>query len=282
MTLTIDPNAPTKLSPELSKKLANSKRVVQLGRESKALIERLKKKYSFVRHAPPDDPLLKAKKQTDAALHREKTNRRDRMLEKARKRHFRNADTIALEAQFAGSCNTVSEEDVKPPAPLQYDIPERGDIVRLTCEPIANLTDHEKHTQRLETLQARITLCNRQESRHRGRPQETHQLTESMTAPKRFLKGFEEDKEDHFPMVCKPRQCIFCLGNERKSYLGRIFEYAKPHQMMSEVNRHLKRFAPEDHVPCPHPQYKAAGLVLPTVILFKNHTTTVHQIFLRA
>lgn len=41
MTLTVDPNAPTKLSPELSKQVANSKRVLQLSRESKELTEKL-------------------------------------------------------------------------------------------------------------------------------------------------------------------------------------------------------------------------------------------------
>ena len=92
MTLTVDPNAPTKLSPELSKQVANSKRVVQLSRESKALTKKLGRKYGFVRHAPPNDPLLLAKTQVNAALHREKNNRRNRMLEKARKRHFRNAE----------------------------------------------------------------------------------------------------------------------------------------------------------------------------------------------
>ena len=93
MTLTVDPNAPTKLSPELSKQVANSKRVVQLSRESKALTKKLRRKYDFVRHAPPNDPLLLAKTQVNAALHQEKNNRRNRMLEKAWKRHFRNADT---------------------------------------------------------------------------------------------------------------------------------------------------------------------------------------------
>ena len=46
MTLTLDPNAPNKLSGELSKKLANSKRVVYLGRISKALTEKLKTDFS--------------------------------------------------------------------------------------------------------------------------------------------------------------------------------------------------------------------------------------------
>ena len=75
MTLTVDPNAPTKLSPELSKQVANSKRVVQLSRESKALTTILRRKYGFVRYAPLNDPLLLVKKQVNTALHREKNNR---------------------------------------------------------------------------------------------------------------------------------------------------------------------------------------------------------------
>ncbi len=92
MTLTVDPNAPTHLSPELSKKVANRKRVLQLSRESKELTQKLKDKYDLVRCAPANEPWLRTKQQVDAALHREKNNRRNRLLEKARKRHFRNAN----------------------------------------------------------------------------------------------------------------------------------------------------------------------------------------------
>lgn len=278
MTLTVDPNAPTKLSPELSKKVAQGKRVLQLSRESKELTGKLKRKYDVVRRAPPNDPWLKTKKQVDAALHREKNNRRNRLLEKARKRHFRNADTSILEAQFADPSITASDEDIKPPAPRQYDIPERGEIVRLTCEPISDTTDLRKHAQRLKTIRARVALCGRQESRHRARPRLTRPSTESMTSP----GTSDEDIKDRFPVVCKPTQCIFCLGNESKSYPGRMFEYAKPHKMMNEVEKHLQSFLPADEVPCPHPQCKAAGLVLSSVMHFKNHAATVHKINLRA
>lgn len=275
MTLTVNPNAPTKLSPELSQKVASGKRVLQLSHESKALTEKIKRKYDVVRRAPPDDPLVTAKKQMDAALHREKNNRRNRLLEKARKRHFRNADTSILEAQFGDSYATTSDEDVKPPAPRQYDVAERGEIVRLTCEPILNATGHGKHAQRLETLRARIALCARQESRHRARPALAHRSMGSMTSPS------QEDIKDRFPLVCKPTLCIFCLGNEGKSYLGRTFEYSTPHKMMNEAERHLKRFLPAAKVPCPHPQCKAAGLILSSVVHFKNHAATVHKVFLR-
>ena len=85
-----------------------------------------------------------------------------------------------------------------------------------------------------------------------------------------------------FPTICRPTQCPFCLDNESLPYHHRIYEYAKPHQMMNEVEKHLKRFAPANEVPCPHPQCKATGLILPEVMTFKNHTATVHEIFLRA
>lgn len=59
------------------------------------------------------------KKEVDAALHRERTNRRTRMLEKERKRHFRNADTATLESQFSSTL-AASDENVKFPVPLEY------------------------------------------------------------------------------------------------------------------------------------------------------------------
>lgn len=40
-----------------------------------------------------------------------------------------------------------------------------------------------------------------------------------------------EDAKDYFPMVCRPTQCLFCLGDDRLPYLHRIFEYAKPNRM---------------------------------------------------
>lgn len=62
MTLTVDPNAPTKLSPGLSKKVASGKRVLQLSRKSKELTQKLKDKYDFVRCALANEPCLRTKK----------------------------------------------------------------------------------------------------------------------------------------------------------------------------------------------------------------------------
>ena len=87
--------------------------------------------------------------------------------------------------------------------------------------------------------------------------------------------------KDRFPLVCKPTQCIFCLGKEIKFYPGRTSKYAAPHKMINEFEKHLKSFVTTAKVPCPHPQCKAAWLVLSSIIHFKNHAATVHKILWR-
>ena len=156
----------------------------------------------------------------------------------------------------------MSDKDVKPPATLRYDIPKRSDIVRLTCEPITDFTDDEKHTRRIEALRARVAFCGRQESRRSSQRRSVDQSSGLITPLKGSSESSEEDKTDLFSLVCKPTQCIFCLGDERKSYEGRMFRYARPNKMMDEVERHLDRFAPDDLIPCPHPTCNAVGLVL--------------------
>jgi len=51
MTLTVDSSASIELSDELSKKLANSKRVIHLSSKSKRLIVKIRVKYELVKHA---------------------------------------------------------------------------------------------------------------------------------------------------------------------------------------------------------------------------------------
>jgi len=94
--------------------------------------------------------------------------------------------------------------------------------------------------------------------------------------------GLSNTVADLFPLECKPRQCIFCLGDDRKPYLERIYEYTRSNKMMNEVEKHLRKFGPGDKVACPHPHCKTAGLILPSVQDFKNHTARIHKIFCRA
>lgn len=272
MTLTADPSAPTAITPEMSAKLAKSKSLLSLSAESRALTKRLQKRYGSAKYSPDNDPDSQRKQDVDAALHRLKNNKRNQLLEKARRRHFRNADTHIIEGQ------STAIDDVKSPLSPQYDVHKRAEVVRLTCESSEGSTDTDMHRRRVQAIEARIALCTRQESRHRNqRP--------SKVEPARPETNLEATKaRDHasYPLICKPKQCIFCLGNDRKSYEGRTFEYSRVNKALDEMDRHLKCFQPTDEVACPHPSCQAAGVVLSSKKVFKIHAKKVHRIDLRA
>ena len=95
------------------------------------------------------------------------------------------------------------------------------------------------------------------------------------------MNDFNENFKEFFT-IYRFIQCSFCLNNENLLYHHRIYEYVKSHQMINEIEKHLKNFASEDFVSCSHSQRKTAELVLRNVMNFKNHTATMHKIFLRA
>ena len=91
-----------------------------------------------------------------------------------------------------------------------------------------------------------------------------------------FNKNFKK-----FFTIYRLIQCSFCLNNKSLLYYYRIYEYVKSYQMMNKIEKHLKNFVSENSVLCSHSQCKTAELVLRNVMNFKNHTATMHKIFLR-
>lgn len=59
-----------------------------------------------------------------------KVRLRNAMKEKARKQHFRKADTIAFDSQFSNHSTQKSPAGDKPVKPPEYDIPERAEVIR--------------------------------------------------------------------------------------------------------------------------------------------------------
>jgi len=98
LILTADRTAPTKCSDKGSKKVANNPKVNQLSKRTKALTKELRTKYGSVRAAPSTDPDLKEKISVDAARHTLKENLRNKCFARERRCHFREADTLILEA----------------------------------------------------------------------------------------------------------------------------------------------------------------------------------------
>jgi len=278
-SLTADASAPTELSSEQKAKLAVHPQVVKLGQRNKILTERIRTAgYRNVTDAQ-GTTLFQKKKKAEAGLNSTKKRLRVKMIAQARKRHFRTADTLAFDAQFsAAAVASTSTRETQRAKPIFYNIPERAKVVQLVCSPGEGLSDREQFRRRIQAIEARTALCDRREAQRRGRPKATIKQERSDGT----MNDSDKATEDEFPMVCRPTQCPFCMGNDSLPYHHRVYEYAKPHQMMNEADKHLKRFAPEDPLPCPHPQCKAAGLVLPSVMQFKSHTAEVHKIFLHA
>jgi len=131
---------------------------------------------------------------------------------------------VAFNAQFSATTAALTAvPDILPAKPIEYHIPERAKVVRFTCSPGDDLSDREQLRWRIEAIDAKSTI--KQEE------------SEGM------VNESGEDAKDYFPMVCRPTQYLFYLGNDRLPYLHRIFEYAKPNRMINKVGKHLESFA---------------------------------------
>ena len=276
-SLTADASAPTELSLEQKSDLAIHPEVVKLSQRNKTTTQEIHrvgfKNITYARGTT----LFRKKKKAEAHLNRTKKRLRDKMIEQAWKRHFRTADTQAFDAQFsATAASKISIRTTQLAKPIFCNIPERAAVVQLVCRHTGSLSDNAQFRRRIQTIEAQTALCRRREAQRRGRPKITTEREESISPVNDCHTNTEA-----FPLVCRRTQCLFCLINESLPYHYRVFEFAKPRQMMNEVDKHLNGYAPADQIPCPHPQCKVAGLILSNVMHFKNHTATVHKILLR-
>ena len=145
-------------------------------------------------------PLFEKKKRIEARLNYLKTIIRNYMIEKARKQHFRKADTITFDSQFSVTKATLTfSPDILYITPVTYHLPERAAVVRLTCTHADGLTEQAKLTQRIQAIEARAVLCYRQESRRR-RPRYHIKQEEADVSS----GDLAEERINRFPLVCKP------------------------------------------------------------------------------
>jgi hypothetical protein len=121
-------------------------------------------------------------------------------------------------------------------------------------------------------------LCTRQEVIQRRQPK----ATPNCVGLSSLLDALHEIPEEEFPLIYRPTQCPICIGDKRKSYDERVREFARPATMMDHVDAHLKYRKPNAPIHCHHPICMAKGVILETLVAFKNHTARTHGINLRA
>ena len=128
--LNADANIPTELSEEQQAKFRTNPKLIRLSKRNKALTTELNRQGYRPWGTAKGTRLYDRKIKAEARLTVYKIKLRDSMMEKARKRHFRKADTIAFDSQFSASSTTESPASDEPEALREYAIPERTEIVR--------------------------------------------------------------------------------------------------------------------------------------------------------
>jgi hypothetical protein len=204
------------------------------------------------------------------------TKTREQELKKEYRRdYFYRIHNEELERQLKKD-KVVADTYVEPV--IQHQLRERTQLQKIMCNLSKDLSPHDIVMRRIRAIDAMVALSRRQEVPCReprlsklssGSPQEGSPM------PKE-----ESPIPDAFPLVCEKTQCIFCIGDERKSYDQRMRTFSKPDKMMDHVESHLNKES-AGIVACCHPVCKAEGLVLNNILHFKNHVQLVHGIRLR-
>ncbi len=158
---------------------------------------------------------------------------------------------------------------------VEHELTERRHISELMCNEPSHLNEEVRLQQRISTIEAMIAYCRvREASRQRSMPCRDWGIVDQ-----------EPDQEpasapDLFPMICTSTQCLFCLGDTGLSFESRSFCFSRPRKAREHVEQqHLRFFASNDQIPCPHPQCQE---VLHGIMHFKNHAATTHNCFLFA
>ena len=212
-----------------------------------------------------------------AAIGSARSRRRNIISEEYRADYFRRRPTEDIERQNSGQ----EEEEYIEPA-VEHQIPQRTQLADLICTRVTDITPQDAVKRRIQTADLMQALCGCREvaSRYRLR-------VAPVALPLRAI--FKEESPEVgplapvFPLVCGKTQCLFCIGDESKSYEQRMGSFCRPAKMMDHVERiHLKGQDPAARMECHHPTCKSQGLVLKHLQHFKNHVQSVHGISLRA
>jgi hypothetical protein len=172
----------------------------------------------------------------------------------------------------------VVEEEVEPV--VEHQLEERTQLQEILCDFSKDLSPQDIVSRKVFAINLMTALASRQEF-------QTHK-PRLAPAPQVLIKKERPDPDPfpqphEFPLVCEKTQCIICIGNEQLPYKQRTRAFRRVSHMMDHVeNLHLSKLLADQMIICHHPVCKAKGLVLKSVMHFKNHVATVHGISLRS
>ncbi len=280
-TLVADNTAPIRLTDEQSRKISNHPKVRRLRKICQHLTSDIHQLGITVKDAQDKELEIGIRKtEADANLNRTLTSLREQALEKNRKRHIRDTDTVIFNRQYEdGLCRQGNEQQSLSSPAIHYFIREREEAVRLLCYSPAPQTDEETHLRRLDFIRLMIRWQRRKESPRRGKQQ-----TVAVSQP-----GWKATKWKpaavNIPEKYDPLQCPFCLSDRSLPPIDREKKKSKRNKLWDHVeNMHKLELAAFDGgiKPCGLCGMRKVHFVPPSVTHFKNHTQKVHGIRLRS
>ncbi|KFY20821.1 hypothetical protein V491_03397 [Pseudogymnoascus sp. VKM F-3775] len=198
-----------------------------------------------------------------AAIGSARTKCRNIISQEFRDEYFRRRPTEDIERHNNGQ---LEEEYIEPV--VEYEIPERTQLVKLICPRVADTTPQNAVKRRIQVAELMLALCKCREVPSRYRPRV------GIPAPSIFKEESPElgPLDPVVPLKYRNKHCPFCDG-----------EFCRPATMMNHVERiHLKGVDPKAKKECHYPRCKSLGVVLEHLQDFKSHIQLVHNITLRA
>jgi hypothetical protein len=270
-TLMADMTAPTDLNDKDKDRVRNHPDIKRLAEKCRRLTAEIKKRgYRAIPDAEGTG-IHDKKMAANKKLNRARTCLRDKLKMRARKRHFRNSDTMAFNGQFGDDPSSHKHMSLAPPVSR---ISERATLIQLIFESDTELTFEEEYARRIACIRLWIGWQDRQESPRRG-------LVASTS--KRQLPPDLPDLEI-IPETYGKTQCPLCIGDESKPWHERTKCFSTVNRLWDHVEKlhrqELAAFATGTKI-CPIWKARRITFVLSSIPHFKHHSLKIHHIKLR-
>lgn len=282
MSRMIDPRRPRGLSPQQLQHLRQDAGIQELREHQQSLYGQIRKKFGFIYRAegqPIYDEYQQVKRDTDR-LFKEK----GRAL-KARLQADYDAAAPMQDMLAQLAVNDPMLSPVQPrPAPVEYAFEERARIAQAFFDPPSSAKCDGKLDRQISIVDDLVSLCTRQERRlrkpHRQREDDTATSSSDDTTDmeiKPECSDSDVPAGHHFPLRCRPFQCLHCIGDATLPLLERQHVFGSKHSLQRHFDRH-HGFQPGQN--CPFPDDECARLALGSLMHFKSHAAGVHGIYM--
>ena len=282
MSLHIDPRRPKELTEEQRQGLRQDTNVKRLINRRDSLFKEIRDDFKFIKRAG-GEPIHELYKESKRAVDRLlKTN--ERILLKQIQSEFDSAMPVQdLGAQLAGDPESFGPI-LATASPMQYSFKERSRIAAaFSSAGLGPMTGDLNW--RISIMDDMVSLCTRQERRLRKTYQSRKLHMREYTANDSELDSTSSSDRPEssdlqclvLPLVCKPTQCLFCLGNTSLPYEERIWKFSTKYSLQRHFD-HYHCFKSGE--PCPFPHPECARFIPDNKMHFKNHAARVHGIYM--